>query len=287
MNPPSFRDARAAARRWSLRTLVLLLLLPVLGCSATHESSSEPEPTPGPPPFRVGISSNVPPFAFEEGGRYVGIEVDLAKQLAGALGMRARFVELPWDDLIPALLDHRVDIIMSGMTITEPRQVRAFFTKPYLESSLAILARRGEDAKFASLEAIKRSGAKIGVTRGTTGETFVRERFPSATVYAYPTADDAVADLRARRIDVYFGNAPTLAWLVSQYEAELAVSVKHLPQREPIGWAVRKTDPDLQEAVSALLADWQKDGTLQLVLDRWLPSLSSEKPADKQRGDLH
>jgi len=269
--------------------VLLVLTLLAFGCAAAREETPEPEPTPGLPPLRVGISTDVPPFVFEEGGHYVGLEIDLARELGKALELQPRFVELTWDDLIPALLDHRIDIIMSGMTITEPRKVRAFFTKPYLESKLSVLVRRGDVAKLVTLEAIKRSGAKVGVTKGTTGEAFVRENLPAVTtVYAYDTAQDAVAELRGRRIDAYFGNEPTLAWLASQYEAEVAVSIKHLPQDEPIGWALRKTDPVLQESVNSVLADWKKDGSLLLVLDRWLPTLSgneSEDHARSQSGD--
>src|SRR5882757_559527 len=73
------------------------------------------------PPLRVGITPNLPPLAFKQNGKIVGIEADFAQQLGKELGREVKFVVLDWSDQIPDLLDGKIDIIMSGMTITKTR----------------------------------------------------------------------------------------------------------------------------------------------------------------------
>src|SRR5205823_6813232 len=83
-------------------------------------------------PLRVGVTPNSPPFVSRQGGGLAGLEVDFARELTGALGRSLELRELEWNELIPALEAGRIDLIMSGMTITRARQVRIAFTATYL-----------------------------------------------------------------------------------------------------------------------------------------------------------
>src|SRR5215471_14493718 len=72
-------------------------------------------------PLRVGVTPNFPPIIYKEGGQLAGAEVDFAQALGAELGRPIQFVELSWEDQIPALADGRIDIIMSSMSITRAR----------------------------------------------------------------------------------------------------------------------------------------------------------------------
>jgi ABC-type amino acid transport substrate-binding protein len=72
---------------------------------------------------------------------------------------------------------------------------------------------------------------------------------------------------------MFVHDAPSIAWLVSANEADLA-AVRQYLNREPLAWAVRLNDPELLRQVNAVLATWKQDGTLTAVLARWLPYLS-------------
>src|SRR6266705_668353 len=93
------------------------------------------------PSLRVGITPNLPPLAFEQIGKIVGIEADFAQQLVKELGREVKFIELDWEKQIPALLDGKTDIVMSGMTVTKTRQFRVNFCRPYLRSGQMALVR--------------------------------------------------------------------------------------------------------------------------------------------------
>jgi ABC-type amino acid transport substrate-binding protein len=71
--------------------------------------------------LKVGMSPDYPPLAFKQEGRVVGIEADNIQALSNLIGQKLRVVEMPFAQLIPALQAGEIDIIMSGLSVTEER----------------------------------------------------------------------------------------------------------------------------------------------------------------------
>ncbi|TMA86815.1 MAG: amino acid ABC transporter substrate-binding protein [Deltaproteobacteria bacterium] len=234
----------------------------LLGCSARTPSSRLA-------PLRVGMTPTSPPFAFRQGGQVVGLEPDFARALAAALGRPLELRQVEWDGLIPTLQGGRIDVIMSGMTITPARQVQIVFSDPYLRSGLLPVVRRGEVARYPDGESVLKTANSIGVMANTTSERFVREREPRANLSLYPTPGAALTELLQRRVDAVIHDAPVMLWLAAN-EAELAPVLKPLNQ-ESLGWGMRRSDEELRAAVNGVLARWRADGTREQILSRWIP----------------
>src|SRR5437773_3133421 len=248
----------AAARATPRRNLMLgrnrrtavtlaLTLLALAGCRTGSGQPAAPSPPPS-PPLRVGVTPSSPPFAFRQGGELVGLEVDFARSLAGALGRPLQLREVDWDDQIPTLLAGRTDVIMSGMTITPARQVRMAFSDPYLSSGLLAVVRRGDRDRYPDGKTLLRKVGGVGVVGGTTGERFAREQ-RAASVSVYPTPAAAVMELQQHRVDAVIHDAPVLLWFVSGHEAELAPVLDPL-DREELGCGLRPSDDDLRAATN-------------------------------------
>jgi len=186
------------------------------GCATIHETAKlENEPV------RVGVTPNYPPIIFKTDGRLSGAEVDLAQLLGEALRRPVRFIELGWDEQIPALLAGKIDIIMSGMSITEVRKVRINFAEPYMKAGLATAMRAEDASQYDSPRKIQEAPVTVGAMVNTTGDAFVQRNFPNAVRIAFRTMRDVVYALKNRRIDLFIHDAPAIAWLVSENEAEL------------------------------------------------------------------
>jgi ABC-type amino acid transport substrate-binding protein len=221
--------------------------------------------------LRVGVTPNYPPIIFKLKGQIIGMEADFAVRLGQALNRDVQFIELPWSDQINALLEGKVDIIMSGMTITEARKVRVGFTDSYFKSGLVAMMRAGDASKYDSPKKIQESISTVAVVKGTTGEVFVRNRFRSSTMVVVVKDPSEAPDLlNNRRIDLFVHDAPSIVWLVSENEATLKGLWEPMNE-EYLGWAVSLVDQALLTKVNAALAGWKKDGTIKQVIKKWLP----------------
>ena len=248
---------------------LLLMTFVLCGCAMTQAVAAAEERKGD--ALRVGVTPNYPPMIFKMNERITGLESELARRLGQELGRPVLFVELGWDQQITALLEGRIDIIMSGMTVTEARKVRIAFTDPYLKSGLLTAIRAGDAAKYTSVKSIMADLPAVGVIRGTTGEAYVRKNMSrSPRIVTLPKVSDAASELKSRRIDVFIYDAPAVVWLVSENDTDLRV-VREVIDEEYLGWGVRRDDQELLAKVNAILANWKKDGTLRETVLKWLP----------------
>jgi ABC-type amino acid transport substrate-binding protein len=253
----------------SYAKILILVFIALLfsGYAAAKDAESKPGV------LRVGVAPDYPPIIFKMNRQISGVEADFARRLAKELGKSVQFVELGWEDLIPALMDGRIDIIMSGMSITESRKVRIDFTDHYLKSGLLALMRTEDSSKYNSIKSVKASYSTVGVVSGTTGESYVRKDFPLARVVTFVKASSAPSELKDRRIDVFINDAPSIIWLASENEAKLACLCE-LFNTEYLGWGVRRDEQQFLTKINTVLTGWKKDGTLKQVLVKWMPYLT-------------
>ena len=252
------------------RIVALLTVVATVGCSAEPVT---PRTVRDQPVLRVGVSPDAPPIAFHRDGRIVGIEPDLGQALVDHFRRPLVLVPMDWESLIPALLDGRIDAIMSGMTITPARQVRVAFSDPYMRSGLAAAARRGDLPKYKTRDDILRAAANVGVRGGSTAESWARSNLSFANVASYPSIQDAARELSQGRLDLIVSDIPQVAWAVSEYSGNVQVVRVRLTQ-EDIAWAFRPQDTRLRDAANGALAGWRQDGRLQAILLRWIPYLN-------------
>src|SRR5262245_60120799 len=253
--------------RWTSGLIALALLGGALACAPPRGAGRGAAPQAS--ALRVGVAPDAPPIAFRQGDRLVGLEIDLANELAATLGRPLRLVEVSWGQLVSSLLDNRIDVIMSGLTVTTPRQARVAFAAPYLQSGMTALMRRREATRYGTASKVLGTSNAVGVKQGTTGEKFVREHMPSAVVSLYPTSQSAVTELLQNRIDLFIGDLPQILWFVAANEAELTALRPKLTE-DSLAWAFRPDDDVLRASADEALAHWKSDGTLSTILRRWL-----------------
>ncbi|HMO52601.1 MAG TPA: transporter substrate-binding domain-containing protein [Kiritimatiellia bacterium] len=250
---------------------LLVMLGIITGCSSFRQPAGEP--------LRVGITPNFPPLIFSNTKGLAGLEMDLMRKLGRELGRPVTVVVLPFNEQIDALIAGRTDIIMSGLSVNEARQVRIAFSDPWLNSGLLAMMRRVNADQFTTVDDVLNFTGNIGVEAGTTAEEFVRNHCRQARVIRIARADDAVLQLRRRTIDLFIHDIPAVAWQVSANKGELAALLKPL-NREEIAWGMRISDRELATQVNAALARWQADGSLRKAISNWVPYYDQLEQAD-------
>ena len=215
----------------------------------------------------VGVSPNYPPIIFKEAGRITGLEADMAREIGRELNKEVEFIELDWDELIPALIDGRVDVTMSGMSVTNERFREIRFLPHYMKIGQMALIRESDLGYFAQPTALYRTTARAGFESGTTGETFVREKMPRAVPVSLSNPDEGYEALLSGRIDVFIHDGPTI-WRVAEEKRDQGLMGLYRPLTEEyLAWAVRRGDHSLYHALSSILAKWKEGGYLQMLID--------------------
>ena len=258
-----------ASRNWVIAALTLVLL----GCSSLATETPEPAASTGRSPqlMRVGIDPDYPPIAYKEDGKLQGIEVVLARQMGRELGKDVELVETPWEQLIPALNAGKIDVIMSGMSITEERKRLVSFTEPYMRVGQMAIIRSEDIGRLSSPRALYETPLRVGFVAGTTGALFVESNLSRAQPVALKSGEAGIPALRAGQIDVFIHDAPT-AWRLAADPMETEVVALYWPlTEEQLAWAVRKSDVQLRDELDAMIGRWKKSGRLQATLNQWIP----------------
>lgn len=149
--------------------------------------------------LRIGVEGAYPPFS-EVGadGKLKGFEIDLALAWCAQMKRECELVKTDFDGLIPALQARKIDAIVASVSITEERKKAIAFSKPYLASPAAFVAKTGTKADV-SPAALK--GKKIGVQSATTFENYVAALYKDSTIVRYQTQDQIYLELKAGRVD--------------------------------------------------------------------------------------
>jgi len=257
-------------------TMSLLSLFLALGCTPTVQNNQNSNsPSNGSAPLRVGISTNMPPLVYKAGGRLQGLEIDFANQLGQYLNRKVKFVELAWDKQISSLEAGKIDIIMSGMTITPKRAYRVSFAKPYLRSGQMLLVRMEQAQLYSSgIYSLMGNKPKIGTIENTTGDYFITKTINRANITQFKTSEKAVQALIKKEIDVFVHDAPIVCHFAALNETSKLTPILKLSNEEQLGWAVNKMDQKLLQEVNGFLMEINGNQTRQNTIKRWIPYIN-------------
>jgi len=223
----------------------------------------------------VGTAANMPPLnMLTKGGRTIGIEADIAEVLARGMDAKLTWKQMNFDDLIPALLAGKVDMVLSNVTMTPARNIRVAFVGPYFHSGKSILVKT---ANMLSLDSMAKLNSPMNVLvalKGSTSQLFVEKLLHDAKLVLAEDYDEAVAMVRSDTAQAMIADLPICQVSVLRYpEAKLVTLDKPLSY-EPIGVALPPGDPLLVNMVENTLRLMEKTGDLDNLVQKWLKETS-------------
>ncbi|MEA3338837.1 MAG: ABC transporter substrate-binding protein [Chloroflexota bacterium] len=227
--------------------------------------------------LRVGMDASFPPFeSISNDGTLTGFDVALARELGRRMGVEVQFVaNLPYDGLYDALTANRVDVVISALVVNPDRMTDFAYSAPYFDAGQVLVMREGETGveRVADL-----SGRTLAVEFGARGDMEARRWTPELsdlTILPYQTAAEALEAVAAGEADaalvdhvsalMAIGKTPG----VSENLWGLGVIGKPVVE-EPYAVAVRKESRRLLRAINDALAEMQMDGTLEMLVERWV-----------------
>jgi len=225
--------------------------------------------------FRVGMSGTQPPFTvISKTGDLIGYEVDLANILADAMGVKVEFVQKPFGQLLAAQLlaaleKGEIDAIMSGMTMTPKRNLKAAFVGPYIVSGKSILTKSSTLAALNDAEDIDSSSIKITALKGSTSEKFVEKILEKTTYIPVDDYDAGVQMVIDGKADALVADFPICVLSQMRFPDAGLATLSEPMTIEPIGIALAPGDALLINMVTNYLGTLEGLGLLDALEEKW------------------
>ncbi|GHD62551.1 transporter substrate-binding domain-containing protein [Jeongeupia chitinilytica] len=228
--------------------------------------------------LKVALEGSYPPFNFKDKqGQLTGFEVELARELARRLGVKADFTTGEWSGLLAGLQAGKFDVVINQVGITDARQKVFDFSEPYTISSAQLIVRKNETRSFKSLDDLK--GKKLGLGLGTNYADMAKA-VAGVEVKTYPGAPEYLQDLAQGRLDAALNDSLMIPFAIkeSRLPVKPGAPVGALSKS---GIPFAKGNPAFKAAVDKALADMHKDGSFAKISTKWFGIDVSKAPAAK------
>jgi len=222
--------------------------------------------------IRVGMSTFVPWAMKDKQGNLIGFEIDVAKQLAKDMGVKIEFVPTAWSGIIPALLTGKFDVIIGGMGITSKRNLKVNFTIPYDYSGMSMVAHKVKAKGFSSINDFNQENVTIAARMGTTAEQAARKYMPKAKLKLFDNESQILQELSLGRIHAFVSSAPMPVFHALKFPEKLFVPLKENFTKEPIGFAIKKSDHDALNFLNNWILNMHANGFLKEKKEYWFES---------------
>jgi len=223
----------------------------------------------------VGTAGSMPPLNMTtKEGKIIGLEADLARYMANAMDVKLRFEAMPFSELLAALEAGKVDVILSGMTITPERNLKVAFVGPYFISGKAFLTKKKTIASVKSASGINSPDNTLAALKGSTSQFFVEDVAPMAKLVTTKDYDEAVDLVLQDKVDALVADYPICVVSVLRYPDKGLISLITPLTYEPIGIAMPANDPHLVNWVENFLNAVGGSGALNELGDRWFKDRS-------------
>lgn len=211
----------------------------------------------------MGTNAEFPPYEYYEGGKIIGIDVEIAKAIAEKMGMELQVEDMAFDAIIPAVTSGKADFGAAGMTVTEKRQKSVDFTNTYANSNQVAIVK--EDSDITGSDALK--GKIIGVQLGTTGDALATE-LEGTTVERYNKGLEAVQSLTQGKVDAVVIDQATAEAFVKKTEGIKILDEKMSEEEYAI--AVKKGNTELVDQMNKAIDELKAEGKIDEIVAKYM-----------------
>ena len=209
-----------------------------------------------------------PPYEYYDGNDIVGIDAEIAGEVASRLGLELEIQDVEFDSIIAGIQSGKYDIGCAGMTVTEERLQSVNFTTPYATGIQSIIVAEGSE--ITDLDVLLDGDYVVGVQQGTTGDIYMSDEVGEDRVDRYNKGADAVLALINGNVDaVVIDNQPAQAFVA----ANEGLTILDTPYAvEDYAMAINKDNEELLAEVNRVLGEMQADGTIDAIIEKYIPS---------------
>ena len=240
----------------------------LLAVSAAHAGAIDDAVKRG--TLKVGMDPTYMPFEMtNKRGQIIGFEVDLLKAMAKSMGVKLELVSTGYDGIIPALMTNKFDMIGSGMTLTQERNLRLNFSEPFIVVGQTLLVRKELADKIKPYKDLNDPQYRLTSKIGTTGEMIARKLMSKAQYHGYDNEPEGVLDVVNGKADAFVYDAPYNVVAVNKFGNGKLVFLEEPFTFEPLAFGLKKGDYDSLNYINNFLHQIRNDGTYDRIHDKW------------------
>ncbi|MFK7692395.1 ABC transporter permease subunit [Paenibacillus sp. HJGM_3] len=251
--------------KWARRMAAAILALTI--CISTTASAAGTKGK-----LVMGTSPDYPPYESIDAtgsGQVVGLDLDIARAIAGKLGYDLEVSGMDFNGLIAALQSKRVDFVMSAMSVTEERKASVDFSSSYYVARNTIVSPQGKP--YSSLDEL--AGKRVGAQLGSVQDEVVAGIAASEKVRLNKISD-LIQELKAGRLDAAVIEDAVAIELTGPNPDLSFTMLEPSPGDQGYAIAFPKGSP-LREAFDTQLQAMKANGELQAIIDKWFGAMQT------------
>jgi polar amino acid transport system substrate-binding protein len=226
--------------------------------------------------IRVALEFGRPPWGFKDKElKPTGSDYETAVLLARDLGVKLDIVEVTGPNRVPFLISNRADVVISTFSITPERQKVIDFSTPYASAVQYVAAPNSVELHDAKdLE-----GKRVGVTRGTTGDTVLSKlEVPRIEVVRFDDESTNMTAFASGQVDIVV-QEPSVISRVAEQNPTREIEQKFVIAEFDVGIGIRKNDIALEKYVNSWVKARLTEGELNKIYKKFHGMDLSEKIA--------
>ena len=216
----------------------------------------------------VGTTGDYAPFSKSSKNSFVGIDIEMAKDLADKLGVKARFVKTSWPSLLNDLKEKKFDLAMSGISKNSKRKKLAFFSESYAKYGKMGIARCDDAKKFSTIEKIDKKATRVIVNPGGTNFSFAKENIKKAKLIVFPNNSEIFQEILSHRADVMISDSIEVYYQAKKHKGRLCPTMPRPITQSEIAILMPK-DRALREFVNAWLRNFELSGKKEALFKKY------------------
>ncbi|WP_377891472.1 transporter substrate-binding domain-containing protein [Alkalihalobacillus sp. R86527] len=246
-------------KNWMLGIVLVLTLGVLAACGTNSEDKETAEDSDSKETLLIGTEATYPPFSYrDDSNEITGYDVEVAREVAQRIGMKAEFKAIEWKGLLSSLETERIDMVANQVTITDDRKEKFAFTDPYTISGGQVIVHK-DNADIKSIDDLE--GKTVGTTQGSNYQKAAKDA--GAETKIYKGANQALTDLSNQRgIDAAMNDR--LFILTELPKTEFNVKGVGEPfNKTEMAFALPKGKEDLVKKINDAMNEMKEDGTLE------------------------
>ena len=232
--------------------------------------------------LRIGVAEG-PPYQYPDAmtGDYVGLNIDMAREVAAIMGVELEIVPATWATLVTGLEVDQYDVIFANLFATPERALSVAFTDPYDTYGFHVLVQA--DSPLQTLDGLDSPDVSFAGVAGTVEAQYPKELFPNATVNELVTdqANAGVSSVLAGQSTAVLID-PGLYRILSTQNPDFAAQTRLLNGEDALlkpvslSYAVRYADADMLGFLNVYIRDKVANGAIVPARDAWFDRIAAQ-----------